>query len=79
MISRDLTRGDIKVVPVSATEMAKEMGAVQVSNLILLGTYLINNESYPDRYNREDIGRYSCKRKEREIYRSEEGRFEMRI
>lgn len=40
MISRDLARGDIKTVSVPATELAKEMGAVQVSNLILLGTYL---------------------------------------
>ena len=40
MIQRELKRDDVKTVPIPATELANEMGAVQVSNLILLGVYL---------------------------------------
>ena len=40
MINRKLKRDDVKIIPIPATELAKDMGAVQVSNLILLGTYL---------------------------------------
>ena len=40
MIHRKLKRNDVKAVSLPATELAKEMGAVQVSNLVLLGAYL---------------------------------------
>ena len=40
MVRRELKRNDIKAIPIPATELAKEMGAVQVSNLIVLGAYL---------------------------------------
>ncbi|MDY7031311.1 MAG: 2-oxoacid:acceptor oxidoreductase family protein [Thermodesulfobacteriota bacterium] len=40
MVNRELKRDDLKAVSLPATELAKEMGAVQVSNLVLLGSYL---------------------------------------
>ena len=40
MVKRELKRDDVKVIPIPATELAKEMGSVQISNLILLGAYL---------------------------------------
>jgi 2-oxoglutarate ferredoxin oxidoreductase subunit gamma len=40
MVCRELKRKDLIAVPVPATELAQKMGAVQVSNLILLGAYL---------------------------------------
>ena len=40
MVNRVLKRDDLKAVSLPATELAKEMGAVQVSNLVLLGAYL---------------------------------------
>jgi len=40
MVDREPKREDVRAVPVRATELAKEMGAVQVSNLVLLGAYL---------------------------------------
>lgn len=40
MVYRKLKRKDLKAVPVPATELAQKMGAVQVSNLVLLGVYL---------------------------------------
>lgn len=40
MVGRDLKRDDVQAVPIAATELARKMGAVQVSNLILLGVYL---------------------------------------
>lgn len=40
MVKRELKRDDVKTIPIPATELAKEMGSVQISNLILLGAYL---------------------------------------
>ena len=40
MVKRELKRDDVRVIPIPATELAKEMGSVQISNLILLGAYL---------------------------------------
>jgi len=40
MVKRELNRNDVKAIPIPATELAQEMGAIQVSNLVLLGVYL---------------------------------------
>jgi len=40
MIKRKLKRDNIKSIGVPVTELAKNLGAVQVSNLVLLGVYL---------------------------------------
>ena len=40
MIKRKLERDDIKSISIPATDLANEMKAVQVSNLILLGVFL---------------------------------------
>jgi 2-oxoglutarate ferredoxin oxidoreductase subunit gamma len=40
MITHQVKRNDLTVITVPSTELAKNLGATQVSNLILLGTYL---------------------------------------
>ena len=47
MIHRELKRDDVKSIPIPATELARELGAVQISNLVLLGGYLKTTDIIP--------------------------------
>ena len=40
IIEREIKRDDIKKIPIPSTTLAKDLGSTQVSNLVLLGTYL---------------------------------------
>ena len=40
LVNRAVTRSDIRVIPVAATEVATELGNVRAANMVALGAYL---------------------------------------
>ncbi|MDY7034421.1 MAG: 2-oxoacid:acceptor oxidoreductase family protein [Thermodesulfobacteriota bacterium] len=47
IIEQEIKRDDIKKIPIPSTALAKDLGSTQVSNLILLGTYLAETKVLP--------------------------------
>ena len=47
MIQRKVHREDIKTIPLASTDLAKDLGTTQVSNLVLLGAYLAETKVLP--------------------------------
>jgi len=47
VIEQEIKRDDIKKIPIPSTTLAKDLGSTQVSNLVLLGTYLAETKVLP--------------------------------
>ena len=48
IITRDLTRGDVKCIKADATNIAVEMGNIRVANMVMLGAYLTLHPYFTD-------------------------------
>ena len=48
IVTREITRQDVKVVKVPVTEMALEMGNAKVLNIIMLGAYVGSTQVVPE-------------------------------